>query len=80
MHIEENWDYAPPEINEPISTVVFSLDGAYILMANAGYREAMVGNLSLYDCNGELSIVSEFFNRYLSPVTTNPKIQIASVW
>ena len=50
---EENWDYAPPEIDEPISTVVFSLDGAYILMANEGYREAMVGNLSLYDCNGE---------------------------
>ena len=42
-----------PELNEPISTVVFSLDGAYILMANEGYREAMVGNLSLYDCNGD---------------------------
>lgn len=50
---EENWDYAPPEIDEPINTVVFSLDGAYILMANEGYREAMVGNLSLYDCDGE---------------------------
>jgi hypothetical protein len=33
--------------------VVFSLDGAYILMANEGYREAMVGNFSLYDCHGE---------------------------
>jgi hypothetical protein len=50
---EEVWEYAPPELDEPISTVVFSLDGAYILMANEGYREAMVGNLSLYDCNGE---------------------------
>jgi hypothetical protein len=50
---EEKWDYELPELNEPISTVVFSLDGAYILMANDGYREAMVGNLSLYDCNGE---------------------------
>ncbi|CAC9507855.1 hypothetical protein [uncultured Gammaproteobacteria bacterium] len=50
---EENWDYAPPEIDEPISTVVFSLDGAYILMVNEGYREAMVGNFSLYDCHGE---------------------------
>jgi hypothetical protein len=29
------------------------LDGAYILMANEGYREAMVGNFSLYDCHGE---------------------------
>ena len=48
---EEKWDYELPELNEPISTIVFSLDGAYILMANEGYREAMVGNLSLYDCN-----------------------------
>jgi hypothetical protein len=50
---EEKWDYELPELNEPISTVVLSLDGAYILMANEGYREAMVGNLSLYDCNGD---------------------------
>ncbi len=49
---EESWDYALPEIDEPIQTVVFSLDGAYILMANEGYREAMVGNISLYDCDG----------------------------
>jgi hypothetical protein len=33
--------------------VVLSLDGAYLLMANDGYREAMVGNISLYDCQGE---------------------------
>lgn len=50
---EEAWDYAPPECDEPISTIVFSLDGAYVLMANEGYREAMVGNLSLYDGEGE---------------------------
>jgi hypothetical protein len=49
---EEKWAYELPKLNEPISTVVFSLDGAYILMANEGYREAMVGNLSLYDCDG----------------------------
>jgi hypothetical protein len=50
---EEVWDYAPPELDEPITTVVLSLDGAYLLMANEGYREAMVGNISLYDCQGE---------------------------
>jgi len=50
---EEAWEYALPELDEPITTIVFSLDGAYILMANDGYREAMVGNISLYDCNGE---------------------------
>lgn len=50
---EEKWEYELPELDEPISTIVFSLDGAYVLMANEGYREAMVGNLSLYDCEGE---------------------------
>jgi hypothetical protein len=40
-------------IDEPITTLVFSLDGAYLLMANEGYREAMVGNISLYDSDGE---------------------------
>ena len=50
---EEHWDYALPEIDAPIQTIVFSLDGAYILMANEGYREAMVGTISLYDCDGE---------------------------
>lgn len=50
---EEIWEYAPPELDEPITTVVLSLDGAYLLMANDGYREAMVGNISLYDCQGE---------------------------
>lgn len=50
---EQAWDYAPPECDEPISSIVFSLDGAYILMVNGGYREAMVGNLSLYDSEGK---------------------------
>ena len=50
---EEKWEYDLPKLNEPISTIVFSLDGAYILMVNEGYREAMVGNLSLYDCDGK---------------------------
>ena len=49
---EEKWTYELPQLNDPISTVVLSLDGAYILMANEGYREAMVGTLSLYDCDG----------------------------
>ena len=33
--------------------VVVSLDGAYILMREDGYREAMVGNISLYDVAGK---------------------------
>ena len=50
---EEHWEYELPVIDEPITTLVFSLDGAYLLMANEGYREAMVGNISLYDSDGE---------------------------
>lgn len=46
---EEIWDYETPKLDEAISTVVVSLDGAYILMREDGYREAMVGNISLYD-------------------------------
>ncbi len=49
---EEHWEYALPTLEEPITTIVFSLDGAYLLMANEGYREAMVGNISLYDREG----------------------------
>ncbi len=50
---EEIWEYDTPELNAAISTVVVSLDGAYILMREDGYREAMVGNLSLYDVTGK---------------------------
>ena len=50
---EELWEYAIPPLNEAITTVVVSLDGAYVLMRDDGYREAMVGNISLYDVTGE---------------------------
>jgi len=50
---EQTWEYDIPILDEPISTIVFSLDGAYLLMAKEGYREAMVGNISLYDPTGK---------------------------
>ncbi len=51
---EEDWEYAMPTLETPIATVVVSLDGAMIPMADsAGYREAMVGTLSFYDGEGE---------------------------
>ena len=50
---EETWEYHTPEITEPVSTVGISLDGAYVLMHNDGYREAMVGSISLFDKNGD---------------------------
>jgi len=51
---EETWEYALPPLDAPIATVVISLDGAMIPMADsAGYREAMAGTLSFYDHDGE---------------------------
>ncbi|NEV64918.1 ISKra4 family transposase [Thiorhodococcus minor] len=54
MAKEEDWAYAMPALEPPIETVVVSLDGAMIPMADSeGYREAMVGTLSFYDPEGE---------------------------
>ena len=51
---EEDWEYELPKLSVPIATVVVSLDGAMIPMADSeGYREAMVGTLSFYDPEGE---------------------------
>jgi hypothetical protein len=50
---EERWEYATPKLNEAISTIVVSMDGAFILIREDGYREAMVGNISLYDVTGK---------------------------
>ena len=51
---EELWDYELPALDADITTIVISLDGAMIPMADSsGYREAMVGALSLYDGQGE---------------------------
>ncbi|MCK5872670.1 MAG: ISKra4 family transposase, partial [Methylococcales bacterium] len=50
---EEIWTYETPTLNEAITTIVISLDGAFILMREDGYREAMVGNISLYDVLGK---------------------------
>ena len=49
---EEDWSYTLPELEEAVSTIVFSMDGAYILMQEEGWREAMVGALSFYDKEG----------------------------
>jgi hypothetical protein len=51
---EEDWAYAMPALERPLATVVVSLDGAMVPMADSeGYREAMVGTLSFYDQEGE---------------------------
>lgn len=50
---EEIWDYAIPEQDKEVANIAISLDGTCILMKNDGYREAMTGNISLYDIKGE---------------------------
>jgi hypothetical protein len=51
---EEAWEYEMPRLPGGIATIVASLDGAMIPMADSdGWREAMVGTLSFYDHDGE---------------------------
>ena len=50
---EESFDYIIPELSEAVSTVSVSLDGTCVLMKQEGYREAMTGNISLYNKEGE---------------------------
>ncbi len=50
---EELWEYESPKLDKPVSTLGISLDGAYVLTVNNGYREGMVGTISLYDIQGD---------------------------
>ena len=72
---EEVWEYHTPKINEKINTIGISLDGAHIPTIKDGYREGMIGTISLY--NSEMKRLhttyiaaapkygkSEFFNRF----------------
>jgi len=46
---EEQWEYATPKLDEAVKTVAISLDGAHMPMKEEGYRQAMVGLISLYN-------------------------------
>jgi hypothetical protein len=50
---EEDWSYVPPKEESLISTVGIGLDGTCMLICEDGYREAMVGTVSLYNSEGE---------------------------
>ena len=50
---EEHWEYAVPELDKPISSIAVGLDGTCMLLAEDGWREAMVGTISLYDRQGD---------------------------
>lgn len=45
---EESWNYALPEIEEPVVNVGVGLDGTCIQTLEDGWREAMVGSITLY--------------------------------
>lgn len=50
---EEDWEYELPEMGKDIKSITVGLDGACMLMAEDGYRHAMVGTLGFYDKQGE---------------------------
>jgi hypothetical protein len=50
---EEAWEYTTPLLDAAVATVAISLDGAMLPMQADGWREAMVGSVSLYAPDGE---------------------------
>lgn len=50
---EEVWQYALPALDVPAAAISLGLDGTMLLMAEGGYREVMVGTVSLYNRQGE---------------------------
>ena len=50
---EESWNYVPPQMEVEIASVAIGLDGTCMLLCDTGWREAMVGTISLYDALGE---------------------------
>jgi hypothetical protein len=50
---EEVWEYALPTFEDEVASVGVGIDGAFILMKEDGWREAMAGSISLYNSAGE---------------------------
>jgi len=50
---EEQWSYQLPQLPEDVTTIGIGIDGTCLLMCDHGWREAMVGTISLYDKAGE---------------------------
>jgi hypothetical protein len=57
---EEKWEYDLPELSAEVASVAFGLDGAYMLLRDDGWREAMCGTISLYDKSGNRLHTSYF--------------------
>lgn len=50
---EEDWHYQTPKQSMPIPTISIGLDGTCMWLCQEGFRQAMVGTISLYDAAGE---------------------------
>jgi len=49
----DEWEYELPCLDKPIDMISISLDGAMLPTCEEGWRESMVGTISLYDAIGE---------------------------
>lgn len=54
----EDWHYQTPKLSMPVTTVSIGVDGTCLLctcllLCEGGFRQAMVGTISLYDAEGE---------------------------
>lgn len=50
---EEQWSYQVSELPSQVTTIGIGIDGTCLLICQDGWREAMVGTISLYDQAGE---------------------------
>jgi hypothetical protein len=50
---EESWTYSPEPLEVEIAHAAIGLDGTCLLLCDSGWRESMVGTISLYDRLGQ---------------------------
>jgi hypothetical protein len=49
---EESWTYALPKFEKEVSSIGIGIDGAMFNLKDDGWREGMVGSVTLYDAEG----------------------------
>ena len=53
IKLHKGFTYQIPEMPDKVATISVSLDGTTVLIKNDGYREAMVGTISLFNEDGD---------------------------